>query len=365
MDVRSSVFALLICVLGVLAALVVLPLVEYVLAACLLAVALRPAYERLVPRVGARIAGVALTGLAVAGVVVPLVVVSLALLETATSVLETISADSIASSGQSFARTTLGLDETAAATLEAALSSELAETVGTATDVSFSQTVGLVATVADVVAGTLVFVFVLYSLLVDGPAALDWVRRIVPLERQFVDELFAEAHVVVWAVLRSHLLIAVLQGILGGLGLVLLGVPYAAVLAVALSLVSVLPTVGIWLVWGPVTVGHALSSGPLGGVVLLGYGLTVLAVVDTYLRALLVDRGSGLHPAIALVGVVGGGVLFGIVGLFVGPVVLATFKASVTVLDRLERSPSADAEAADADSDSNLEREASFTELDQ
>ncbi|MFD1564216.1 AI-2E family transporter [Haloarchaeobius amylolyticus] len=361
MDTRSAVFALLSCILGALAALIVLPLVEYVLAACLLAVALRPVYERLVPHTGPRTAGIILTGLAVGGGIVPLVVVSLVILDTATSVLETVSADAIAASSRSFARTTLGLDETAAATLEAALSSELAETIGTATDVTVSQAVGLVTTVADIVAGTLVFVVVLYSLLVDGPAVIDWVRRITPLERRLVDELLAEVHVVVWAVLRSHLLVAVVQGILGGLGLVLLGVPYATVLAVALSLVAVVPAIGIWLVWGPVTVAHAISSGPLGGVVLLGYGLAVLAVVDTYLRALLVDRGSGLHPAIALVGVVGGGVLFGLVGLFVGPVVLAAFKASVTVLDRLERSPSAD---ADADSDSNLERETSFTEID-
>ncbi|MFA9416762.1 AI-2E family transporter [Natrinema sp. HArc-T2] len=361
MDARSSVFALLICVLGVLAALVVLPLVEYVLAACLLAVALRPAYERLAHRVGARTAGVTLTGLAVAGAVVPLVVVSLLVLETATSVLEAVSADHIAAAGQTFARTTLGMDERTAATLEAALSSELTGAIGAATDVTLSETLGVVTAAVDVVIGTLVFVFVLYYLLVDGPTALDWVRRIVPLERWLVDELFAEVHIVIWAVLRSHLLVAVLQGVLGGLGLVLLGVPNAVVLAVALSLVSVLPTVGIWLVWGPVTVTHALSSSLLGSVALLGYGIAVLAVVDTYLRALFVDQRSGLHPAVALVGVVGGGVLFGIVGLFVGPVILAAFKASVTVVDRLEHSSSSDG----SDTDPDRGRETTFTELDQ
>ena len=362
MDARSAVFALLICVLGVLATLIVLPLVEYVLAACLLAVALRPAYERLVPRIGARTAGVALTALAVAGVVIPLVVISLVILETVTSALESGAAAHIVTAGRTFAQTTLGLDTASIALIESTLSSELATTIGAAADISVSQTVGLVATVADVVAGTLVFVFVLYSLLVDGPAALDWVRRVVPLERRLVDKLFTEVHVVVRATLRSHLLVAVLQGILGALGLVVLGVPYAAVLAVALSLVSVLPTVGIWLVWGPVTVAHAFSSSLLGSVILLGYGVAVLAVVDIYLRAFLVDQQSGLHPAIALMGVVGGGMLFGIVGLFVGPVVLAAFKASVTVVDRSHRaSPS----ASDSGSDTDPDREQPLAETDQ
>ncbi len=358
MDARSSAFALLIYVLGVFAALVVLPLVEYVLAACLLAVALRPVFEQLAHRVGVRTAGVALTGLAIVGVVVPLVVVSLFILETATSVLEGVATDRIVAAGQTATRTTLGVDERTAATLESALSSERVGMIRSATEVSLSQTYGIVTAAIDVVVGTFVFVFVLYSLLVDGPAALDWIRQVVPLERRLVDELVTEVHAVVWATLRSHLLVAVLQGILGGLGLVVLGVPSAAVVAVALSVVSVLPAVGVWLVWGPVTVAYALSSDLLGGVILLGYGLSVLALVDLYLRALFVEQRSGLHPAIALIGVVGGGVLFGIIGLFIGPVILAAFKASVTVLDRLEHSPSAD---ADADSDADLERETSFT----
>jgi len=362
MDARTSVFALLVCVLGVLAALIVFPLVEYVLAAGLLAIALRPAYEHLAPRLGPRPTGIMLTGLAVVVGVIPLLLVSLVVIGTTASILESISADYIVASGRTFARAELGLSAEAVTTIESVLSSELAGAVSAVTDVTLAQTLGIVTTALDIIVGTVVFIVVLYSLLVDGPAAVDWVRRIVPLEPRLLDELLAEIHVTVWAVLRSHLLVALLQGLLGGLGFALLGVPYATTLAVVLGLVSIVPTVGIWLVWGPVTVAHAVSSGPFGGAVLFGYGITVLAAIDIYLRALLVDRGSGLHPAIALVGVVGGGVLFGLVGLFVGPVVLAVFKASVTVIDRLERSPSANATSVPA---SELERDPSVTELDQ
>ncbi len=135
------------------------------------------------------------------------------------------------------------------------------------------------------------------------------------------------------------------------MGIALLGVPYAPVLAIILVLVSFLPTIGVWLVWGPVTVAHAVSSGPVRGVLLLGYGIAVLAVVDNYLRAILVDRRAGLHPAIVLVGAIGGVLLFGIVGVFVGPVVLATFKVCVAAVDRIDRT------APDVDADAESERE--------
>lgn len=353
MDARTSFLALSVCVLGALAALIVLPLVEYVLAACLLAVVLRPLYERLAPRVGARTAGLTATGLAVVGGVVPLVLVSLVVLRTAASVRETTSIDRIAANVGEFARTELGLADGTVAALESAVSAELEGTIASAADVTLARTVGLVTTAADVVVGTIVLVFVLYYLLVDGPAAVDWIRRHVPLERRVLDDLFEEVHVVVWAVLRSHVLVAVVQGILGGLGLALLGVPYAPVLAVVLVLVSFLPTIGVWLVWGPVTIAHAASSGPVRGVLLLGYGIAVLTVVDNYLRAILVDRRAHLHPAIVLVGAIGGVFLFGIIGVFVGPVVLATFKVCVTAVDRIDRTTP----DADADAESELEEE--------
>ncbi|QLG48265.1 AI-2E family transporter [Natrinema halophilum] len=336
MDARTAFFVLLVCVLGALAALVVLPLVEYVLAACLLASVLRPANERLAPRIGHRCAAVALTAVAIVAGVVPLLLVSLVALRTTVSTVTTFDGAQIVASGREIARTELGMSEETVAELEAIVRSELEGAFSNAAEMTLARTIDIVTLGVDVVIGLIVFVFVLYYLLKDGPAVVDWFRRVSPLDPRVVDELLGEVSVVTRAVLRSHVLVAVVQGALGGLGLALLGVPYATTLAVVLVLVSFLPTIGVWLVWGPVTIAYATASGPVRGAVTLGYGLVVLTATDYYLRAILVDRGSDLHPAIALLGVIGGISLFGIVGLFVGPVVLASFKAVVTVVNRIE-----------------------------
>ncbi|AFO56553.1 MULTISPECIES: AI-2E family transporter [Natrinema] len=336
MDARTTFLTLLVAVLCGLAALLVLPLVEYVLAACLLAVVLRPAYDRLEPRVGPRLAGLACTGIAVAAGIVPLVLVSLVVLRTGVSTLESIESDHIVTAARNTARNELGMGNETATALESALRSELEGSIPDVAELTLVRSVDLVTTGMDVAVGVLVVVFLLYYLLVDGPAFVAWLRETAPLEADVLDELFAEVHAVTRAVLRAHVFVAIIQGLLGGVGLALLGVPYATTLAIVLVFAAVLPTVGVWLVWGPVTVAHAASSDPVRAVVLLGYGLAVLTVADNYLRAYLVDRRSGLHPATALLGVVGGVYLFGVVGLFVGPVVLATFKACLTVADRLE-----------------------------
>lgn len=358
MDARATVFALLVAVLCGLAALLVLPLVEYVLGACLLAVVLRPAYERLEPRVGARAAGVALTAAAVVGGIVPTVLVSLVVLNTAASTLGSFDGAELLAAGREIARDDFGVPAESVRAFEVAAQSELEGSIPGAAELTLTRTVDVVTAGIDVAIGMVVLVFLLYYLLVDGAAFVAWLREVTPLEDRLLDELIGEVHAVTWAVLRSHLFVAVVQGILGGLGLAALGVPYATTLAVILVLVSVLPTIGVWLVRGPVTVAHAVSSDPVRAVVLLGYGITVLAVADNYLRAILVDRGSDLTPATALIGVFGGIYLFGIVGLFVGPVILATFKACVTVADRIDG-------AAPTEFDAARERDRSVAKTEQ
>ncbi len=128
--------------------------------------------------------------------------------------------------------------------------------------------------------------------------------------------------------LRSHVLVAIAEGVLGGIGLYVLGVPNVAFWTVVMIIVSFLPAIGVWLVWGPI-VGYLFVMGDsVGASLLLVYGFTVLSVVDNYLRAVLVDLESGVHPGTVLIGVIGGLYLFGMLGLLLGPVLLATFKPS-------------------------------------
>ncbi|MFA9504261.1 AI-2E family transporter [Natrinema sp. H-ect1] len=358
MDARTTFFALLVSILAGVAALLVRPLLEYVLGACLLAVVLRPAYERLAPRLGERLAALALTAFVIVAGLVPLALVSLVVVRTTASTFENVSIEGVTAYGSEMARTELGMEAESVAVVESALQERVQEMGSNVVDVTLEQSVWLLSTAVDVAIGTVAFVFLLYYLLVDGPALLAWLCRTVPLESAVLDELFAEVHTVTWAVLRSHVLVAVVQGTLGGIGLALLGVPSATVLAVVLLFASFLPTVGVWLVWGPVTIAHATADGPASGAVLLGYGLVVLAVADYYLRSILVDRRSGLHPALALLGVIGGVSLFGIVGLFAGPVILGAFGAALRVANRR-------LEPVSTESGTEIERESPIVETER
>ena len=337
MDVRTGFFALIVIVLGAVGFLIVAPFLQYVLAAALLAFILYPAHERLAPRVGPRISAGLLTIVAFVAAIVPIVVFSVIILSTAVEYLERVEGTDVEELIDSV-RTVLvddfGMDPSAVDELEAAVADEFEAVLYSGAEAILGEIVALVNTLIHTSFGLMLLVFVLYYFLVDGQRFLAWTGQVTPLNGDVQDELFDEIETVTWAVVQSHLLVAIVEGILGGIGLYLVGISNVAFWTVVMIVVSILPVVGVWLVWAP-AVGYLLLTGDLlGGLFLLAYGVAVLSVVDNYLRAYFVDRGSDLHPATVLVGVLGGIYLLGVLGLFLGPILLAVFKASLTVFSR-------------------------------
>ncbi|UTF53501.1 AI-2E family transporter [Natronosalvus rutilus] len=340
MDIRAGFFVLSLLILGYIAALMVLPIFPYVMAACLLAFVLFPVQRRLEKRLeptrlgnryGTKLVALALTVVAVVTAVVPLLLFSVILFQTVFSFLRGLDGRNLLEGARTTAED-FGLDpQTVAALEEQALTGVETDVLTRVINLLLDESVRLLNSGLEMGVGMVVLVFLLYYFLVDGDRFVDWVGAIAPLDPVVRDELFEEIRVVTWAVIRSHVLVALVQGALGGLGLWVAGISNVAFWTLVMIVAAFLPAIGVWLVWGPAA-GYLLASGETGaGLLLLAYGAAVLSVVDNYLRAIFVDRQSGVHPAVVLVGVIGGLYLLGIMGLFLGPVLLAVFKAGLNV----------------------------------
>lgn len=340
MDIRIGFFAALLVVLGSVSVLLALPLLQYVMAAALLAYVLFPLHDRLAGRsvrIGNRTAVIYprlsagfLTLFAIVVAILPLLILSVIVLQTVISFAEDLGGSNLLDRVRELALD-LGVSQEALADMEARFPTEIDEMLDAGLDIALQELTSIANLSFRVGLGLLVFIFLLYYFLVDGRRLVAWTGTVAPLEDQVYKELVEEVDIVTQAVIKSHVLVAITEGVLGGIGLYLLGVPSAGFWTVMMIIVSFLPGIGIWLVWGPAT-GYLVFIGePVAGGLLLVYGIVVLSVVDNYLRAILVDRESGVHPAVVLVGVIGGLYLFGILGLFLGPVLLAVTKAAFQV----------------------------------
>ncbi|AGB40012.1 AI-2E family transporter [Natronococcus occultus] len=340
MDLRVVFMLFLVALLGGISTLLLLPLLQYIIAAALLAFVLFPVHDRLAARtvtirgrsltISPRISAGLVTFFGVVAAVLPLLIVSIIVLRTVLSFLEEVDDIAITETIQETARE-LGLDDAIVAEGEQFLNTEVEGLLERGAEFVLQELIGLIDTSFRVGLGLLVLVFLLYYFLIDGRRLVGWIGTVAPIEDETRTELVAEIEGVTWAVLISHVLVALAEGILGGIGLYLVGVSNVAFWSVVMVVVSFLPAIGIWLVWMPI-VGYLLLIGdPVGALLLLAYGVTVLSIVDNYLRAFLVDIGSGVHPGTVLVGVIGGLYLFGFLGLILGPVLLAMLKAVLEV----------------------------------
>jgi predicted PurR-regulated permease PerM len=175
--------------------------------------------------------------------------------------------------------------------------------------------------------------FLLFFFLRDGRSLYAAALGLIPLEEHHKLRLAHHMGNVTRAVVFGTLATSVLQGITVAVGFMLVGLPSPVVFGVAAAVLSVLPVGGTAFVWGPAAL-WLLATGHTGkGAFLLAYGIVIVALADNLLRPLLISGRSEVPTLAVFVGVLGGLAAFGMVGMFLGPLVISLVVALVRFAD--------------------------------
>jgi predicted PurR-regulated permease PerM len=150
----------------------------------------------------------------------------------------------------------------------------------------------------------------------------------IPIKAAHKRELLGKFVVVTRATVKGNVVVAAVQGLLGGLAFWVLGVHAALLWGVVMAVLSLLPAVGTALVWLPVAVYLMFTGEPAKGIGLVIYGVVVIGLVDNVLRPLLVGKDTRMPDYVVLISTVGGMALFGINGFVLGPLIAAMFIAA-------------------------------------
>lgn len=169
-----------------------------------------------------------------------------------------------------------------------------------------------------------VVVFAMFYLFRDAGEIVAGMRRLLPFEAGHRERLIAQARDLIFASVTSSLIVAALQGFLGGLVFALLGLGAPVFWGVVMAFFALLPLVGAWVVWLPAA-GWLMLNGQVGrGVILVGLGAGVIGLVDNVLRPMLIGGRTRLSGLLVFISVLGGIGLFGVLGVVLGPIVVAT-----------------------------------------
>lgn len=175
-----------------------------------------------------------------------------------------------------------------------------------------------------------VMLFALFYVLRDGDAMVARFRRFLPFEESTTERMLAEARELIFASVTTSLVIAAVQGIICGGAFAIVGLESSLFWGVLMGFLSLLPVVGAWPVWIPGAI-YLFSTGHWGrAVVLIAICGGLGATIDNILRPLLLGGRASLNGLLVFISVLGGIAVFGVLGVVLGPIVVAT---AVGILD--------------------------------
>jgi predicted PurR-regulated permease PerM len=184
---------------------------------------------------------------------------------------------------------------------------------------------------------TALALFVLFFLYRDEEHALHSVRNLLPLSEREATRLLRRVADTIHATVFGVIVVAMIQGAMGGAMLALLGIPGAALWGIVMGIMAIIPYLGTFVVWGPIAAFLAFQ-GEWGQAIVLGaYGLLAIGLIDNLLYPMLVGQRLRQHTVTAFIAILGGVSLSGATGLILGPVlVAATFFLFDTWCERTE-----------------------------
>ncbi|OEC35985.1 Predicted PurR-regulated permease PerM [Pseudomonas cuatrocienegasensis] len=178
------------------------------------------------------------------------------------------------------------------------------------------------------VIGFFVMLYLLFFFLRDGQALARQLRMVAPLGENQKRRLQIKFTRVVRATVKGNIVVAAVQGALGGIIFWVLDIPSALLCGVLMAFLSLLPAVGAGLVWGPFALYMLLNGQVWQGVVLTAFGVLVIGLVDNILRPILVGKDTRMPDYLVLISTLGGLSLFGLNGFVIGPLIAALFLSS-------------------------------------
>lgn len=325
MNLRKGFLLSLILLLGFITFLMLRPFTGFILVAIILSFVSYPLYRRLEPYLGSHISSGLVLTLTVLLAVIPFIFISLVVIEDATQLSEDLNESDIinVTEAERFIHEYTGQ--------EVRLDQITSNFLSGVSDITFGGVSEIFSVVTHFAIGIFFMIFLIFYFLKDGTRLLEWMKGVTPMPDDLQEMMYSRIEKTTWAVVKGHVLVALIQGLVAGIGLIVTGIPNWGFWTFIMIILAFIPIIGTVFIWGPAAIYLFVTGRPSAAILLAIYGFLIVNLVDNFLRPLIVDRGADLHPAVILIGVIGGIYVFGVAGLFVGPIAIGVFKSALIV----------------------------------
>ncbi len=168
----------------------------------------------------------------------------------------------------------------------------------------------------------LVVFFTFFFVLKDKEGLITYIQSLLPFSKEVEKKLFKSSKDITSSVIYGQIIVGVVQGLVAGLGFFIFKVPNALILTLFASLAGIIPIIGPGIVWIPVVIYLFITGNTFAAIGVLIFGLAS-SIIDNIIKPIFVSKRTTLHPALIIIGMVGGFFLFGVLGFILGPLIIA------------------------------------------
>ncbi|WP_417411993.1 AI-2E family transporter [Hoeflea sp.] len=339
--VQRAAFYLMLVLTTVAFSLLLLPFYTAILWAVILAIVFHPAQQFLVRRLKGREGLAALLSvlMCVCLVIVPAVLILASIVQESSSLYRQLSSeefglrgriDSIVSALPSFIEEWTPIELGSFPDLREKFSGAVLQ----ASQSMAGRVVNIGETTLGFFIGSGVLLYLLFFLFRDGERLVAKIKSAMPLSDDHSAKLLEKFTSVINATVRGNIIIAIIQGTIGGVTFWMLGIEAALLWGVVMTFFSMLPAVGAAIVWVPAALFFMFTGAWVKAVILVLVGLLIIGLIDNLLRPPLVGKNAKLPDYVVLVSTVGGMALFGINGFIIGPLIAALFISAWSLFEK-------------------------------
>ncbi len=168
----------------------------------------------------------------------------------------------------------------------------------------------------------LVVLFTFFFILRDKEHIIKYVQSLLPFSKEVETKLFKSSRGITVSVLYGQVVIGIVQGIVAGLGFFIFKVPSALLLTILAALAGIFPIIGTAIIWVPVVIYLLVGGNTFAALGVLLFGI-LSSIIESFLKPVFVSKRTNLNPSIILISMLGGLFMFGILGIILGPLIIA------------------------------------------
>lgn len=207
------------------------------------------------------------------------------------------------------------------------------QSIESVSGVILNQTSWLITNTTRLVFYFVLMIFTMYYFFKDGEIIIHKLKRLMPLTPNQVNATFVQLKEVIQATMYGGVVVALLQGMLGGILFLIMGIPSPVFWGAIMAFLSIIPFVGAFIIYIPAGIILIIGGSYIKGIIIIAIGSLVISQIDNVVRPYLISGRTSIHPLLLFFAILGGVYIFGLLGIVLGPLIAAVF---VTLLKIFE-----------------------------